>query len=661
MRSSRFITVMWVLTAIFCVVLVTDIVPWIRGVEPWLPGDLSWKWNYDLPRWGWLIVSILGVLLYVVGVTRLLENYDDADSRYPVRLILWAFVGTTLITLLVMAIEQNPLYLLFTRSTSLVTGGYQYASVMMPNLGDTLRHWPDFVATYRQKYWINSVTTSPPGIDVLYYASDKLFTTIPALGHAFGSLVRPTVCQDDYLMSWSNGQLAAAWPQMAMPLWSSLAVAPLYNVGVMVFNRKIARQAVALWALTPGLILFSPRFNVFFPLIAIVMLSLTWRGLTRGRWQPIFWAGFAFGVGTFLNLVNVPLGLLVGLTIIGWGLINRNQWREVIRGLVVFGIGSTIMWLVYWLVVGLSLSDILKTIFGYHFVVTNRPWWPWIIQHPIDMFLFIGFPVSVILVWRLWLLIKQRKLLTRADVFVGAALITVVALDLSGFTQGESGRLWLIFAPAWLLLGADLLTRLDRPKRLALIAMQTAVFLSMGAVLRVHFTALTIPATPQTTAAPYEIKLNDQLTVPAAMQAATTPAQFPVNSQFVRGKDSVTLVGIDVVPAPAQVTLRLHWRADSFVSRPYYLSIVPVPPDKSYHQAMTWKPGGWRDNSYPPSCWLPGEEFVDSVTVPLGDKPQPGDWLFSLSISDIYTNDSMTIAGQTTTQVGIGPVHVPAA
>src|SRR6185295_2320797 len=115
-----------------------------------------------------------------------------------------------------------------------------YASVMMPSLGDTLRHWPDFVANYRQTYWINSVTTSPPGIDALYYASDNVF----------GSLVRPTVCQDDYLMSWSNAQLAAAWPQMAMPLWSSLAVAPLYNVGVMVFNRKIARQAVALWALT---------------------------------------------------------------------------------------------------------------------------------------------------------------------------------------------------------------------------------------------------------------------------------------------------------------------------------------------------------------------------------------------------------------------------
>jgi hypothetical protein len=256
------------------------------------------------------------------------------------------------------------------------------------------------------------------------------------------------------------------------------------------------------------------------------------------------------------------------------------------------------------------------------------------------MFLFVGLPISVILVWRLWLLVKQRRLLTRSDVFVGAALVTIIALDLSGFTQGESGRLWLIFAPAWLLLVADLLLRFDRPKRLALITMQTAVLLSMGAVLRVHFTGLTVPATVPT---------------------AATPAQFPVNEQFVRGKDTVTFVGLDVEPAPTQVTLRLHWRADSFVSRPYYLSIVPVPPDKSYRQSTTWKPGGWKETSYPPSCWLPGQEFVDTVTIPLGDKAQPGDWLFSLSISDIYTNESMTVAGQNSTQIGIGPVHVPSA
>ena len=424
-----------------------------------------------------------------------------------------------------------------------------------------------------------------------------------------------------------------------MPLWSSLAVAPLYNVGVMVFNRKIARQAIALWALTPGLILFSPRFNVFFPLIAIVMLSLTWRGLINKRWQPIALAGFAFSVATFLNLVNVPLGLLIGLTILGWGVLNRGRWREVLRGLVAFGIGSALMWIIFALFSGLTLFEILKTIFGYHFVVTNRPWWPWIIQHPIDMFLFIALPFSVLLLRRMWLLIKQRKLLSRADVFVGASLITVLALDLSGITQGESGRLWLIFAPAWLLLVADMLIRMDKPKRLALVAMQTLILLSMGAVIRVHFTALTLPATVPT---------------------ASASAAVPINARFVQGKDIITLVGLDVDNTATTITLHLHWRADSAISRPYYLSVVPIPPDKSGREGITWKPGGWKDTSYPPACWQIGQEFVDSIDIPRGNESSAGNWLFSLSITDVITNEAMPVEGQNSNQLGIGPVNIPA-
>src|SRR5260221_10655311 len=137
---SRFTTVLWVLTVLFCVVLVTDVVPWLRGVEPWLPGDLSWEWLYGAPRLLWLLLSILGVIVYVFGVIHLLDRYQESDTRYPVHLILWTFVGSTLITLLVMAIEGQPLYLLFTRSASRVTGGYQYASVIIGNLGQGLVH-----------------------------------------------------------------------------------------------------------------------------------------------------------------------------------------------------------------------------------------------------------------------------------------------------------------------------------------------------------------------------------------------------------------------------------------------------------------------------------------------------------------------------------------
>ena len=59
------------------------------------------------------------------------------------------------------------------------------------------------------------------------------------------------------------------------------------------------------------------------------------------------------------------------------------------------------------------------------------------------------------------------------------------------------------------------------------------------------------------------------------------------------------------------------------------------------------------------------EENLHKALEPADDfepipAPQPGDWLFSLSIIDVFTREPMTVAGQNTTQFGIGPVNVPA-
>src|SRR5262249_59149213 len=94
------------------------------------------------------------------------------------------------------------------------------------------------------------------------------------------------------------------------------------------------------------------------------------------------------------------MGLLAGLTIPVWAILDKSRWPQAIRSLIMFGIGAASFWVIYAVLSGLTIFEILDTIFGFHFVVTNRPYWPWIIQHPIDMFLFVGFPLSVLMLWR---------------------------------------------------------------------------------------------------------------------------------------------------------------------------------------------------------------------------------------------------------------------
>jgi hypothetical protein len=632
-KQSRVITALWLLTIAFCVSLVFDLIPLLRGDVPGLTADQKWVWPYSAPRWLWVIPCSLGVAVYVAGVLHLLDR--DREKRYPLRLILWAFGGAVLLPLLLMTLEGRPLFLLFARSASTVTGGNQYAASLITDLGDTLRHWPQFVVEYLKQAPRGGIALSPPGLAVMYYGAVKGFEAVPPVAHTFDALVRPLQCQNFTMMTWSDGQMASVWLQMFMPLWAALAVAPLYSLGLSVFDRRAALWAVALWPLVPGLNVFMPRFNVWYPLIALVMLAFLWCGLDRKRVLPIGVAGFILSVGLFLNLSLFPLGLLSGLIMLGCWLFGpspRSQLGRLAANLIAFGAGCASVGVIYTLLSGTSFLDVIRQGFAYHLLI-ERPYAPWLVLNTYDMFLWIGLPIAALAIWRLlWV----RRPVGRADIFAGAMGLTLIIMVISGTARGETGRVWLFFAGVWLLMAADVLVRLPDRQRAAIVIMQAMVLLSMAAVLRANFTELTVPPAP-----------------PAPIQGPT----FTTNAQFVRGSDAVTLVGLSVDKSPTAVTLHLYWRADTTVRRPYILTLVSQPPDKSPRDSLNWVPG---DQNDPPACWLPGQTFVDSVTVPLGDKPQPGDWLFSLSIIDVFTREPMTVTGQNTTQFGIGPVNVPA-
>jgi hypothetical protein len=303
--------------------------------------------------------------------------------------------------------------------------------------------------------------------------------------------------------------------------------------------------------------------------------------------------------------------------------------------LLAFGIGCASIWVIYGALAGVSVGDIAALGLGSHFTL-NRPYLPWLLLHPLDMFLFVGLPITAFAIVAIWRIVRGSapQSVGRSGVFAIAAALTLILLTLSGTARGETGRVWLFFAPLWILLAANLLKRVSRPG--PILWAQALCLLCMAAVLRVHFTALIPPPTP-----------------PTADRAAAIPA----NVQFQRNMDTVTLVGFDSETSDTTITLHLHWRADgnAYVRRPYVLSLVPVAPDGSLRESLNWAPLDW---NYPPSCWLPGQEFIDTVTVPLGDKMIPGDWWFSVAVSDAFTREPMKVGEQGETQAGIGPVRV---
>jgi len=603
----------WLITLVFGIVLAADWLPQLRGDIPSLLSKTGWVWPYGNPRWNWLIPCLIGVGIYLVGARIALHRPEN--GRYPVRLILWAYLGAALLPLLLMTLDGDPLFILFTRAASPLTGGYQYAAIMSTDSNRDLRRWPDFTEDYLAQVHIqpSGVALDPPGIFALYQANQTILEQTPPVANALDGWVRPQQCQNLYMMTWSSAEMSSAWLQMFMPLWASLVVAPLYKLGKLLFNEKQARMAVILWPLVPGVSIFAPRFNTFYPLITLVMLLLLWEGMKRNQVAKIVLGGFVLSVGMFFNLSLVPLGLLAGLLIIGFRLHN---WERLTADLVFFGGGCVSAWIVFWALSGIAPDTLIRHSMSAHSKL-DRPYVPWMVVHTYDMFLFVGLPLAFLAIWRITQLRRANK---NGDLLAGAAFLTLVILVLSGTARGETGRVWLFFAPIWVLLAADFLITRKSYERFLTLIIQAGILLIMAAFLRATFTSLTVPPTPPT----------------------ATPAMFPMDSHFQQGSDQVTLTGVSIETAFDQITL-----------------MVVLPPDGSSYDSLNWNPLGW---NYPPSCWKSGQVFDDIVQIPLGDPPISGGWLFSLSIHDMYTGEPMQVTnpdGQVSNQVGIGPVNTP--
>lgn len=623
LRKSLMVRGLWIATLIFCIALITNLIPALRG-------GFGWVWPYELPRALWIVPCVVGVGLYCVGTYALLKD----GSR---RLSLWVFVWSALLPILLLTLQGSPLYLLFTRTASTLTGGYQYASTMVTDLRQTLAHWPQFVTSYRdQTHMLSGVALDPPGLLAAFYDAERLLDRVPFVADTFAGLLRPLQCQNLLMNTWTNSQYAVAWFEMSMPLWAALTIVPLQRFGRRVFSERTTRLALAFWPLIPGMALFTPRFNTVYPLLTLVTLLFLWRGLEKQRAWPIVLAGFVVSVGTFLNFSLVPLGLLGGVLIIAYdNLWLRPALRSVqarllltVRQLILFGVGSSTVWIIYGALSGVTVADIIGLSLSAHLTL-DRPYLPWLFLHPYDMFLFVGLPLALLSIRRM---LAVRYLSGKGDVFALAMAVTLIALVLSGTARGETGRVWLFFAPCWLLLAANWMICWKAEDAVTFEAvglLQAVCLLSMAAVLRVGFTALTVPPDPP---------------------LAATPT-YPINAQFVNGSDRFTLAGLSVDQQSGTITLHLYWRADDFVRRPYVFSLVSVPPDHSARESLNWAPLNWE---YPPACWTPGRPFIDTLTIQTDHIV--GDWLFSVSASDAFSKDRALANDQP--QVGIGPVHV---
>ena len=642
-------------TLIFLFFLAIDAYPGLRG-------GAGWRWFYDLPDSWWLVIVLaLGLGIYLAGVTIL------GGRGFPTWMVLgWSTLAGALIAFLVVGVRGDPGFLLFSRTVSPVqTGASTIAVGVMAEegLATTLDRWPEVMVEAHEANIIH-FSTSPPGQPLIHYAAASLFNDLPAISDPLSMALRPYQCSNQDVMRYTSGEISSVFLGMLMPLWAALAAWPIFWAArALTGDQRTALCLAVWWPLVPTVLLFAPAWNTLYPLLTISSFALLLSGVTRHSEIRLAFActgaGVIMSATTFLNFAVLPVLLLFGLFTLGyWFFIQARSgglWWPVRVGLW-FGLGLSSVWLLFRLVSGNTPLDIARMTFEEHASLVERDYLPWLLLHPYDTLMFVGWPLAGLFLWGAWTVLgrfrgKAGPTLTTTEVLAIALLVTFLLVDLSGVAQGENARIMSFYAPFFLLVGGVILAKRSWQWQRPLLFAQAASVLVMAAVL---------PVVP--------LDLNPQPEGPYPDESGISwPDPKPVAARFsstdYRGQfqlDSYWLVP-DIV---AQViTLGINWQGIDQIERPYGFEIVAYAENAIDGEIVT-SPFTWyaQGGHYLPTCWQNGDLIFDRIQIPLPTVSAPVVWTLELRVVDARTGDVMQVVladGSVGDTVTLGPANYP--
>ncbi len=636
-RIPRPILVITTLSLLLALLLALDVLPFLRG-------GFGWQWPYNPAPLGRALPLFLATAAYLVGAWLVLQYTKRAMPA-----VLWGFLGALVIPLTVVALRSDDVvYELFARTVSGVTTGPHLAAAELDWGSGAWRDWPSVMNSYEGRSV--HVRLSAPGLPIWYGLLNASLEAVPSLADPLYRALLPYQCHNWNLLAYTPAEWASAWFGMLMPVWGAFTVFPLYGVARRLVGRQ-ARGVALCWPLIPALAMFVPTWNTLFPLFTLLAWWLLLTGFEHKKSELKFAAaGLLTGVLTFANFSLVPLIGFFGLYILLhylWGQPANFQaaaWQRPIKAGLWFGLGTALPWLIYGLMTGFTAFDLLRVALNAHLAL-DRPYLPWLWLHFWEWALFISVPLVLLWLLAAWKFVRERQ--TSGAILPLTLLLTMALLLLSGTARGETGRVWLFFAPFMLIAAASAASTGEKQQPSSDSQARAWLAISIGQATIMVTLAVTwaVIDAPDITPRP----------MPPGGLATTRPANATFEGRF-------RLVNWDASTNQDGITLRLDWQGIAPITTPYWFSALLVSPDGTpMSESVVWQP---LETRYPITCWMPNEWVGDAVTLPLPNNPTSGEWWISLAaFADTEQPEqrlSVTLAdGTQDTQVGLGPVVVP--
>lgn len=229
--------------------------------------------------------------------------------------------------------------------------------------------------------------------------------------------------------------LGGATPLAVLCIGAGAAAAPLAMLAARELGAgALARRAAPFLALAPAAVWIATSDDALFLGVSAAGVALLAAGAARRRDGLCAVAGVVIGIGLFLSYGLAPLGLVA---------LAASRGRPRPLAIAAAGVAAVVLafaLLGFWWIDGLNAT--------HHFyragVAARRPYLTFLVVDLAAFALAVG-PAAVAGFARL----RERP----AVLLPAAALIALLVSDLSGFSRGETERIWLPFVP-WILLAA---------------------------------------------------------------------------------------------------------------------------------------------------------------------------------------------------------------
>ena len=448
-------------TVAFLVAAAGDRVPWLRGPAPYPP---EWQWPLrdeaaTGPLWPAIVsaASLVG-LLVASGTSGARRNPERARRG----VLAAASVLGLVLPLTLAALEPDgALPTLFGRVAYRTATSY-YTVAISPEAADPL----DFVRRHDEllpgfRKGAKHAATHPPGPVLVYRGLLELCERLPGLTRGVLRVSglpesNPRRARPEHVASArAAGVLGAllilvagvatGWPVAGLAREAGCGPVASARLGV-------------LWMLLPGPVLMLPQFDQALALPVAVSALALWRALrAEGARGGAGWAvgsGLAGGAAVALSYGAPAFLAISGVAVLcaSWA-----EGRPLSRGLPRCLVAAAVT----------AATFAAPALVGHHpvasamealrihreFFTLPRDYALWLVFDPLDLAVFVGWPVAVSLV--LATLRSARRLAARtalqpSEAFRLGAVAALLALVISGQARGEVGRIWIPIMPVLL-------------------------------------------------------------------------------------------------------------------------------------------------------------------------------------------------------------------